>query len=457
MAPRRNATTHPRALAPAAAGIRQNPFAPVAAGIRINRRPVRAKPKLNPRNAVAALAMTNRDAVTLPERLSGIVTSLTDGKPQPALNTFTITSLLDRFIQGKLNLEPSGQRPIVYTFEMARRLTSDICWTVMRPPTLLINNRDGDVWDVHDGKQRISVILCSLLGIRGVENPYRMTEGERQSLFITNPNDPDFGYLSLLASETTHTSVKNFINVNLTHLPAEPFNEELDSEVSRSVFGNYLSVQLYSLTLADWPSEAAACYALLQEVNSMHQSPGEIFYMSPNKLSDAVRGHEMDVVSMLKELNANVCDTSKEVFLCMVRGFACGLDLQSVPKASNDRGHGGLLIAIYRYMFEELPTGAAEQLNLACTDRLREFVDTYLEMVKESQDCQIKTWKPDMISALMFLLMADMEVSQTLTALVKLSRPSAHEQLTEWYRASWIRKTDLRECLRRLVAVFETE
>ena len=25
----------------------------------------------------------------------------------------------------------------------------------------------------------------------------------------------------------------------------------------------------------------------------MHQSPGEIFYMSPNKLSDAVRGHEM--------------------------------------------------------------------------------------------------------------------------------------------------------------------
>ena len=131
---------------------------------------------------------------------------------EPTFSTFTVDQLTHLFLQGKLNLNPVSQRPLVFTREFMDTLILTILKTKVRPPSILLN-KVGENYDVYDGKQRVVCMLMAMLGMVCVTDP---TDKENRA-FVMSKNKSG-GFVSIMKSKARSPVVKEFIQAMIDHM-----------------------------------------------------------------------------------------------------------------------------------------------------------------------------------------------------------------------------------------------
>jgi hypothetical protein len=172
--------------------------------------------------------------------------------------------------------------------------------------------------------------------------------------------------------------------------------KEFRTEFTHNTFG----VQ----KLQNWPPKAAACYAVLQTINHVVPTTGEISILLPNHLSVSVLEYETQLMRGLYGIGVTIDNAQKDLFLHVTRGFACMLsEIKTVNKSSTTgRGVGDFMKSIGYFIEHDLsPEFRREILVPVCTTRLEAFQAFYTELDPAQK---VKLWKPDMVAALIYML-----------------------------------------------------
>ena len=412
------------------------------------------KRKFYARNAIVAMmvgASMNGHGNDHASALVDKLVPLLQGREEPIMETVTVYSLKCLFLKGKLNLNPLGQRGRVYTVNFVRNL-SRCLMNKIRPPSILVNVLGSEgTWDVHDGKQRLSAIIDVLIGMRSML--MRDEDGNTVEAFMVNP-ESDYGYLGLLNSSKTPDVVKNYITESLQHMVADEFDVENSFVFESDEVSCFSSATLIVQRLAGWSSVAATCLALIQASGSIQQTVGEIFYMTPNALTLAVRQFENRAVEMILAMcRSTLHNNDKQIFMAILTGAACTLDIAFVPKTSSDEGKGEFFKATIPFIEQPTPDDFNRNLEAVCTERLPAIRQLMSSNEVMGTPLGKKPWKIDMVCVLIYLLMKKVSYLRVLSILNMLVLPGKSVDGKAWFDRHWRGKKDMKKALDELFAV----
>lgn len=315
-------------------------------------------------------------------------------------------------------------------------LIRDMAFNNVAPPSMLFNKNDEGSYDVPDGLQRSSKVIATLMGML----PIQMMDGS--VLYMCNADDETFGWRALKNASGTPDHVKTLIDLMI-----ESFGIDADSTEPVPLAETSLVITIHSLRMSvqvveNWPARSAACLAQLQSMNTTTHSLGETAYESTNALAVALAKHESTWAPLMHALGLEKTDKNKALFLHTIRGVACSLtNIEFVNKANDVLGFGDFMSSIFYYMMNDLPDGFEQDILVDnfCT-RLNNFL-IHKELA-ESDGQRIKKWKPDMISALAYLMCLDAEqVSDEAVyrVLKRIESPRMNANLgfVEWFENSY--------------------
>ena len=373
------------------------------------------------------------------------------GRNAPGVESMSLNTLVGLFLKGKLNLNPMGQRGSVYS----RTFVQDLILSLMNgicPPSILVNVALGsDTFDVHDGKQRSSAIIDVFIGMRSVL--ILDSDGNTVEAFMVEP-ESDRGYLALLKSPNTPDVVKNYITESLQHMAADKFDVDESSVFDVSEISVLSGATLIVQRLTGWTSRDAALLALVQTSGSIQQTVEELFFMTPNAVTHAVRQFENRAVEMILAMCRNTLhNNNKQIFMAVLAGAACTLDVEFVPKTSSDEGKGQFFKALLQYIEEPTPDDFNRNLELVCMERLPVMLQLVSTPEVMGTPLGKKPWKIDMVCVLIFLLMKDVSYLRVLSILNMLVLPGKSVDGKPWFDKHWRGKKDMKKALDELFAV----
>ena len=130
----------------------------------------------------------------------------------------------------------------------------------------------------------------------------------------------------------------------------------------------------------------------------------------------------------------------------MLRGIACGLSQVSfVPKASNAFGYGQFMDSLVPLAIGDSALDATtnKKITRACTSRLGRFVEYCRE-----NTIQFRSFKPDMIAMLFYMLYINFEPTGICDMLYCISEPKREgndETDMEWLTTEYKKNKNMRD------------
>jgi hypothetical protein len=389
-----------------------------------------APPALRFRDNVGkmAMGMQNEGDIAL-----SYITNLTSTLEPCTVAQYTMVELVDMFVDGKLNLDPNGQRNLIVSREYIVSFAKTIMQTSLGIPSIMLNKRPDTSCDVVDGKQRVASMIALACGmVPSIEDAY----------LVSLSSKPEWHFTTLLGSE--HASVVQIIETIRSQVGAPADTDEISivDERARTKFcSGHLLAQLYD----NWPAPALAAASALYCTKTISHTPNEIVFQLDNPLCNLVRKYDADATRVLGTLSkSNPVNMHKAVFGDMLRGIACGIPgVEFVPKANNAFGYGQFMDSLVPLAMGELNADSVKKVTRACSTRFGKFVEYCRE-----HTIQFRSFKPDMIAMLFYMLYVNYEpdgICEMLWCLSAPKREGNNETDLEWVLTEYRKNKNMRE------------
>lgn len=351
---------------------------------------------------------------------------------------FSLYELMEFFVKGKLNLDPNGQRNSTVSRAYVRAFAQTILKTSLGIPSIILNKLEDGMYDVVDGKQRIASMIALASGL---------VPALGTSYLFTAESQPEWHYAALLERPEPHIVATIATIQTLVGAPRD--DDPIHTFGDPSIKARFTTVKLVAQVYPAWPASALAAASAIYCVKTLAHTPDEILFQLDNPLCDALRAYEADTTSVLATLcgkrpAAKPDNTHKAVFGDMLRGIACAFPgIDYVPKGNNAIGYGNFLDNLVPLVAEPMDDETKKTLKRACTSRLARFV-TYAR----EHTIVFKSFKPDMIAMLFFMLYSNFEpegICDTLFVLSEPKRRGNDETAVEWLIKTYRKKQNMRE------------